>query len=168
MLNDAICFKEVYIVCGYTDLRSGMGRLAALVEAQTRNRSYVPDTLYLFCGRHTDRNKGLVWEGDAGSCYIRGSQKAVSNGRAAPGSAFPDAAAVPLADGRADDHPEEVCQAGGAAGIYGMTLCKTEKFQGSPAALKAALPWQSAAGHMRFSCCPCGRERTPSPKRKAL
>ena len=52
--------------------------LAALVEAQTGNRPYVPDTLYLFCGRRTDRIKGLVWEGDgwlllykrlSGSCF---------------------------------------------------------------------------------------------------
>ena len=64
MLNDAACFKAVYIVCGYTDLRSGMDRLAALIEAQTGNRPYVPDTLYLFCGRRTDRIKGPVWEGD--------------------------------------------------------------------------------------------------------
>lgn len=64
MLNDATCFKAVYIVCGYTDLRSGMDRLAAVIEAQTGNRPYVPDTLYLFCGRRTDRIKGLVWEGD--------------------------------------------------------------------------------------------------------
>ena len=64
MLNDATCFKEVYIVCGYTDLRSGMDRLAALVEAQVGTKPYVPDTLYLFCGRRTDRIKGLVWEGD--------------------------------------------------------------------------------------------------------
>ena len=70
MLNDAACFKEVYIVCGYTDLRSGMDRLAALVEAQTGNKPYVPDTLYLFCGRRTDRIKGLVWEGlSADFCY---------------------------------------------------------------------------------------------------
>ena len=33
MLNDATCFREVYIVCVYTDLRSGMDRLAALIEA---------------------------------------------------------------------------------------------------------------------------------------
>ena len=64
MLNDATCFRAVYIVCGYTDLRSGMDRLAALVEAQTGNRPYLPDTLYLFCGRRADRIKGLVWEGD--------------------------------------------------------------------------------------------------------
>ena len=55
MLNDATCFKAVYIVCGYTDLRAGMDRLAALVEAQTGNRPYRKDTLYLFCGRRTDR-----------------------------------------------------------------------------------------------------------------
>lgn len=47
-----------------------------------------------------------------------------------PGSAFPDTAAVPLADGRADDCAEEVRQACGTAGIYGMILCKTEKFPG--------------------------------------
>ena len=64
MLNDATCFKAVYIVCGYTDLRAGMDRLAALVETQTGNRPYIKDTLYLFCGRRTDRIKGLVWEGD--------------------------------------------------------------------------------------------------------
>lgn len=64
MLNDAICFKAVYIVCGYTDLRSRIDRLAALVETQTGNNPYVPDTLFLFCGRRTDRIKGLAWEGD--------------------------------------------------------------------------------------------------------
>lgn len=64
MLNDATCFKNVYIVCGYTDLRAGMDRLAALVETQTGNRPYISDTLYLFCGRRTDRIKGIVWERD--------------------------------------------------------------------------------------------------------
>lgn len=84
MLNDVTCFKAVYIVCGYTDLRSGMDRLVVLVEAQTGNRPYVPDTIYLFFGRRTDRIKGLVWEGEDGCCYIRGSPKAVSSGRAVP------------------------------------------------------------------------------------
>ena len=36
------------------------------------------------------------------------------------GSSCLDAAAVPLADGGADDRAEEVCQTGGTAGIYGM------------------------------------------------
>ena len=63
MLNDATCFREVYIVCGYTDLRSGMDRLAAVIEAKTGTSPYVPGALYLFCGRRLDRIKGLVWEG---------------------------------------------------------------------------------------------------------
>ncbi|MCI9020389.1 MAG: transposase [Eubacterium sp.] len=60
MLNDATCFKAVCIVCGCTGLRAGMDQLAALVEAQTGNRPYIKDTLYLFCGRRTDRIKGLL------------------------------------------------------------------------------------------------------------
>ena len=47
MLNDATCFKAVYIVCGYTDLRSGMDRLAAFIEEQTGGRlSLGAGTLY--------------------------------------------------------------------------------------------------------------------------
>lgn len=34
MLNDATCFKQVYIVCGYTDLRSGIDTLASIVDAR--------------------------------------------------------------------------------------------------------------------------------------
>ncbi len=49
---------------------------------------------------------------------------------------FADAAAVPLADGRADNYPEEIRQASQTARIYGMTLCKTEKFPGSPAVVQ--------------------------------
>ena len=64
MLNDATCFKTVYIVTGYTDLRSGIDTLAAMIESMHGSRPCVPDTLYLFCGRKTDRIKGLVWESD--------------------------------------------------------------------------------------------------------
>ena len=64
MLNDATCFNRIYIVCGYTDLRSGIDTLVSIVDARTDNSPYVPDTLYLFCGRKSDRIKGLVWEKD--------------------------------------------------------------------------------------------------------
>ena len=43
MLNDATCFKQVYIVCGYTDLRSGIDTLASIVDAKTDNSPYVPE-----------------------------------------------------------------------------------------------------------------------------
>lgn len=64
MLNDASCFKQVYIVTGYTDLRSGIDRLAALVQSHLGDHCFEPDTIYLFCGRKTDRIKGLLWEND--------------------------------------------------------------------------------------------------------
>ena len=64
MLNDATCFNRIYIVCGCTDLRSGIDTLVSIVDARTDNSPYVPDTLYLFCGRKSDRIKGLVWEKD--------------------------------------------------------------------------------------------------------
>lgn len=64
MLNDAVCFKNIYIVTGYTDLRFGINTLAAIIEEKLGSKPYIPDTLYLFCGRRTDRIKGLVWESD--------------------------------------------------------------------------------------------------------
>lgn len=66
------------------------------------------------------------------------------------GSANPDAAAVPLANGRADDCPEKIRQTSGAAGIYGMILCKTEKFQGSHTASQAAALRQYTVRHIRL------------------
>lgn len=64
MLNNATCFKEVHIVCGRTDLRSGMDRLAAMIRAKCGDAAFKPDVIYLFCGRRTDCIKGLVWEED--------------------------------------------------------------------------------------------------------
>ena len=64
MLNDATCFKKIFIVTGYTDLRSGIDRLADTIRSYLGEDAIEADTLYLFCGRRTDRIKGLVWEGD--------------------------------------------------------------------------------------------------------
>ena len=64
--------------------------------------------------------------------------------------ALPDTAAVPLADGRADNCPEEVSQASGAAGIYGMILCKTEKFPGSFTVFGTAASRLYTAGYIRL------------------
>lgn len=64
MLNDATCFKNVYIVCGHTDLRKEIDSLASIIVDRTDLRPFVPDTLYLFCGRQKNKIKGLVWERD--------------------------------------------------------------------------------------------------------
>lgn len=64
MLNDACCFKRVIIAAGYTDLRSGIDKLAAIIKFQYNLEPRDRNTLFLFCGRRPDRIKGLVWEGD--------------------------------------------------------------------------------------------------------
>jgi len=64
MLNNATCFSNIYIVCGHTDLRFGIDRLVATLTANGIDNPMAEDILYLFCGRRTDRIKGLVWEGD--------------------------------------------------------------------------------------------------------
>lgn len=53
MLNDATCFKNIFIVTGYTDLRFGLDSLAAIIESKLGKNSIEPDTLYMFCGRRT-------------------------------------------------------------------------------------------------------------------
>ena len=52
---------KVYIACGYTDLRRGIDGLTAIVEKQFCLNLY-EDALFLFCGRRTDRIKGLYWD----------------------------------------------------------------------------------------------------------
>ena len=64
MLNDATCFKNVYIVCGRTDLRYGIDGLVGIIKSCMTTDKPEPDTLFLFCGRKRDRIKGIVWEGD--------------------------------------------------------------------------------------------------------
>lgn len=64
MLNNATCFKRIYIACGTTDLRRGIEGLASLVRFQFDLDPYDKDTLFLFCGKRNDRIKGLLWEGD--------------------------------------------------------------------------------------------------------
>ena len=64
MLNNASGFRKVYIVAGYTDLRRGIDRLPSIVKFNFQLDPCEKDILFLFCGRRSDRIKGLVWEGD--------------------------------------------------------------------------------------------------------
>lgn len=63
MLNDFTGADQVYVACGYTDLRKGIDGLATLVQ-QSFQLDPFTKTLFLFCGRSRDRIKGLYWEGD--------------------------------------------------------------------------------------------------------
>jgi transposase len=63
MFNDASGFDKVYIACGFTDLRRGIDGLAGIVQNEFRLDPF-QNILFLFCGKRTDRVKGLLWEGD--------------------------------------------------------------------------------------------------------
>ena len=62
MLNDFRA-EHVYIACGYTDLRRGIDGLASIVESQFHLDPF-SRTLFLFCGKRSDRIKALYFEGD--------------------------------------------------------------------------------------------------------
>ena len=55
--------RRYYVACGYTDLRRGIDGLAAIVTQQYGGR-LDEESLFLFCGRRTDRIKALYWSGD--------------------------------------------------------------------------------------------------------
>ena len=65
-----------YVACGYTDLRRGIDGLASIVMTQY-GMELREDSLFLFCGRRTDRIKALYWSGDG---YVL-IYKRLSNGR---------------------------------------------------------------------------------------
>ena len=68
--------RNYYVACGYTDLRLGIDGLAAVV-AQQYGSHFNEESLFLFCGRRTDRIKALYWCGEG---YIL-LYKRLSNGR---------------------------------------------------------------------------------------
>lgn len=63
MLSGWFCNTKVYVSCGYTDLRRGIDGLAGIVQEKFKLSPY-EDALFLFCGRRTDRIKGLYWDKD--------------------------------------------------------------------------------------------------------
>ena len=64
MLNDLSKFRHIYIACGYTDLRRGIDGLAGIVKHKFELDPVDEGSIFLFCGRRTDRIKALLFEGD--------------------------------------------------------------------------------------------------------
>ena len=63
MLNDVKGFDHIYVAVGYTDLRRGIDGLATIVCENFHLDPY-SNSIFLFCGRRSDRIKALIWEGD--------------------------------------------------------------------------------------------------------
>ena len=63
MLAENIAYRNVYIICGYTDMRKSINGLVAILTEKYQVR---PDaeSLYLFCGKRADRMKAILWEED--------------------------------------------------------------------------------------------------------
>jgi len=60
---NSIPVDNVYIACGYTDMRAQVDGLAAIVQ-QVFKLDPCSKAMYIFCGRRADRIKALYWEGD--------------------------------------------------------------------------------------------------------
>ena len=63
MLGDITVAENIYIACGYTDMRKSIDGLAAVVQEQFHLDPF-SKSLFLFCGKRRDRMKVLFWEGD--------------------------------------------------------------------------------------------------------
>ena len=61
MLIRELTADHIYLACGHTDMRKSIDGLAALVVSQFHLDPHQP-ALFLFCGRHKDRIKGLLWD----------------------------------------------------------------------------------------------------------
>ena len=55
----------VYIITGYTDMRKSIDGLAAIIQGKLQLDPY---SKALFCGRSSNKMKGLLWDGD-GFCF---------------------------------------------------------------------------------------------------
>lgn len=63
MLGDIAKAEQIYIACGYTDMRKSIDGLAAIVQQNFQLNPF-QNSLFLFCGRRRNRMKALYWEGD--------------------------------------------------------------------------------------------------------
>ena len=63
MLGDIRQARNIYIVCGYTDMRKGLNSLVPFIQQNFKIDPY-SSSLFLFCGKRCDRLKALLWEPD--------------------------------------------------------------------------------------------------------
>ena len=54
MLNDLNPkdFRNIYIVCGATDMRYGINGLSAIIEQKYKMNVFIGKTLFMFCGHN--------------------------------------------------------------------------------------------------------------------
>ena len=60
MLEDAAGIRRVVLACGTVDLRKGIDGLATIIGDRYGQNPFEKGTLFLFCGKRSDRCKGLL------------------------------------------------------------------------------------------------------------
>ena len=63
MLGDISKADQIYLACGYTDMRKSIDGLASIVQQNFKMDPF-QNNLFLFCGHKRDRLKALYWEKD--------------------------------------------------------------------------------------------------------
>jgi len=63
MLGDLSRCENIYIACGYTDMRKSIDGLSATVS-EVFGLDPLSNSVFLFCGRSPNKMKALHWEGD--------------------------------------------------------------------------------------------------------
>ena len=63
MLEDVAGIRRIVVACGFVDLRKGIDGLSRIVGDKYDLNPFEKGTLFLFCGRRSDRIKGLLWMG---------------------------------------------------------------------------------------------------------
>jgi transposase len=64
MLGDITAASDIYIICGYTDMRKSIDGLCAIIRDQLHMEPEHTTALYIFCGRRNDRIKAILHEKD--------------------------------------------------------------------------------------------------------
>ena len=63
MLEYTAGIRRVVLACGTVDLRKGIDGLAMIIGDKYQQNPFEKGTLFLFCGKRSDRLKGLLWMG---------------------------------------------------------------------------------------------------------
>lgn len=74
MFGDISKAEQIYIACGYTDMRRSIDGLVMTVQ-HTFQLNPFQSSLFLFCGRRRDRMKALFWEGDGFVLFYKRLEK---------------------------------------------------------------------------------------------
>ena len=74
MLVDFTKVKNIFIVCGRTDMCKGIDGLASIVQYEYDMYLY-DNAIFLFCGGKSNRFKALYWDGDEFILFIQTNKR---------------------------------------------------------------------------------------------